>query len=551
MSWLHGWAGLVLGWLLFAVFLTGTIAYFRQEVTAWMQPELAGSVPSPQAAELAVAALQQRAPDAGSWRIGLPTPRSNTVSISWQDRQSLDVKRGEERGGRGGRGGGRRGGGESLILDASTGAVLTPRKTAGGNFLYRFHFELYALPREWARWIVGLATMAMFVAIISGIITHKKIFKDFFTFRPAKGQRSWLDAHNATAVLSLPFHIMITFSGLLLFASTLLPLTERFAGGEDRRGERGAARALEAAHIESLQNRAASDVAGGAALAPLVPMLAEAEKLWGQPVSRITITDPGRPGAMVELLPTWNDKLIQHSGSGGLGAVKMRFGGRTGERLESEEDLPETLTARVDTALGSLHRARFAAPTLRWLFFLTGVGGTIMVGSGLILWSVKRAQRLRGAPPGRGHRFVDHMNVAGVAGLFIAVAAYFWANRLLPTGLAGRGEWEIRAFFAVWCLCLLHPLIRPLKRAWIEQLSLGGLLFAGIPVLNAITTRAHLGNTLVSGNWIYAGFDIVALVTGICLLQAARRVALHRPRAIASQPPLMPAASAYTAQAAE
>jgi hypothetical protein len=28
--------------------------------------------------------------------------------------------------------------------------------------------------------------MVMFVALITGIITHKKIFKDFFTFRPAK-----------------------------------------------------------------------------------------------------------------------------------------------------------------------------------------------------------------------------------------------------------------------------------------------------------------------------------------------------------------------------
>ena len=47
-------------------------------------------------------------------------------------------------------------------LDA-TGALLTPRDTAGGNFLYRFHFELHGLPREAARWIVGVATMAMFV----------------------------------------------------------------------------------------------------------------------------------------------------------------------------------------------------------------------------------------------------------------------------------------------------------------------------------------------------------------------------------------------------
>ncbi|MEK5745909.1 PepSY-associated TM helix domain-containing protein, partial [Acinetobacter variabilis] len=42
-------------------------------------------------------------------------------------------------------------------------------------------------------------------------------------FRPGKGQRSWLDAHNATAVFALPFHIMITFSGLLLLLFTIMP----------------------------------------------------------------------------------------------------------------------------------------------------------------------------------------------------------------------------------------------------------------------------------------------------------------------------------------
>src|SRR5690606_20527900 len=34
-SWLHTWSGLLLGWLLFAIFLTGTLSYFRQEITYW------------------------------------------------------------------------------------------------------------------------------------------------------------------------------------------------------------------------------------------------------------------------------------------------------------------------------------------------------------------------------------------------------------------------------------------------------------------------------------------------------------------------------------
>lgn len=70
----------------------------------------------------------------------------------------------------------RRRGGE-IYLDTQTGQEIKARETRGGAFLYRFHFELYGMPRIWGRWIVGIATLLMFVAIISGIITHKRFSK--------------------------------------------------------------------------------------------------------------------------------------------------------------------------------------------------------------------------------------------------------------------------------------------------------------------------------------------------------------------------------------
>jgi hypothetical protein len=51
---------------------------------------------------------------------------------------------------------------------------------------------------------------------------HRRIFADFFTFRRNKGQRSWLDAHNATAVLALPFHL-ITYTGLITLMFMIMP----------------------------------------------------------------------------------------------------------------------------------------------------------------------------------------------------------------------------------------------------------------------------------------------------------------------------------------
>ncbi|XOT98199.1 PepSY domain-containing protein, partial [Alcaligenes pakistanensis] len=39
MAWLHTWVGLVVGWILFFVFVTGTAGYVDDEITRWMEPE--------------------------------------------------------------------------------------------------------------------------------------------------------------------------------------------------------------------------------------------------------------------------------------------------------------------------------------------------------------------------------------------------------------------------------------------------------------------------------------------------------------------------------
>lgn len=108
------------------------------------------------------------------------------------------------------------------MLDATTGELLQARDTAGGGFFFRFHFTLN-MPRDLGMWLVGLAVMGMLVALVSGIVIHKRFFKDFFVFRPGKGPRSWLDVHNVGGVLVLPFHLMITYTGLVIFYLIYMP----------------------------------------------------------------------------------------------------------------------------------------------------------------------------------------------------------------------------------------------------------------------------------------------------------------------------------------
>ncbi|MEM9422324.1 MAG: PepSY-associated TM helix domain-containing protein, partial [Pseudomonadota bacterium] len=208
MSWMHTWTGLLFGWVLYFMFLTGSAGYYDTEIDRWMQPENPAPVEVVDPAALFQAGLDYasaQSPGADEYYILLPTSRSYSPYIytSWKtkDEEGKTTR-----------------GSVSLLADGSV--VEGARDTNGGQALYRMHWTFHYIPRSVGELIAGLAAFFMLAAIISGIITHKKILVDFFTLRTAKGQRSWLDSHNIVSVVTLPYQIMITFSGLLFVASS-------------------------------------------------------------------------------------------------------------------------------------------------------------------------------------------------------------------------------------------------------------------------------------------------------------------------------------------
>lgn len=508
MNWLHTYSGLLVGWVLFMVFAAGTASYFKDEITFWMRPELhlasAALPPQVEVAGQAVAALQQRAPASPRWFITLPTEREPGVRITWATPPQPEGPQPA---------GARRARFDTAMLDAATGQPLSAaRETQGGNFFYRLHFDLHYMPAIWARWIIGFCAMFMLVAIVTGIVTHKRIFADFFTFRARKGQRSWLDAHNATAVLALPYHLMITYTGLV----TLMFLYMPWAGEVTYQGNRDA---LTAEVFPAAGARDPKPAGIPVALAPVAPMMALAAERWrGAPVGRITIDNANDAAATVVL-------SRQEGHDMGSAQPALVFDGASGKLVsEVGEDRGAAVQAR--SVLYGLHIGRFADPFLRGLFFLSGLAGSVMVATGLLLWAVKERQKYakvvaHGGRIGWPARLVDGLNVGAIAGLLIAMAGFFWANRLLPVGLSGRPQAEIDVFFAIWAGAAIAGMAWPTRRMWTVQLVAGGLLFALVPVLNALTTATHLGYSIPAGLWRVAGFDLVCLAFGAALLACA------------------------------
>ena len=236
MAWLHTWVGLVLGYVLMIAFFFGSLSVFDREIDRWAIPE---SRFAPQAMPsfdtMLKPIFQAIAPDedelaAARERVGGPLPATLPLmnwsaytthrdpvlqmyaeyAVTNNPKDPDDHVHGH------------------VTIDPRNGKVLPhDQLKIGSEFFYPLHYSLHLEWMSLGYWIVGLAALVMLAALVSGVVMHRKIFREMFTFRPAKHiRRSVLDLHNLTGVVALPFHFIFALSGLTIFAGIYLPLSE-------------------------------------------------------------------------------------------------------------------------------------------------------------------------------------------------------------------------------------------------------------------------------------------------------------------------------------
>jgi uncharacterized iron-regulated membrane protein len=499
---LHTGCGLLCGWLLCAIFLSGSLSVFRQPITRWMEAQ---PVPSHRqgigpAVDRAQAYLREHAAGARAWRVQLPRYPGEALRLTWR---------------------GAAGGGQAALA-ADSGAPLLDgqlRRTEGGRHFMSFHYML-----QWpvlGFWLVGWLTLGLLVALLSGVVVHRRLFKDFFTFRPGRGPRAWLDAHTLSGVLSLPFLLMIGFTGLSIFATSYLPAPLQAVYGSDAQ-----AYARFEADLASPPSTPPLGAPPAAATLPWSLLLERAEALTGQAADALSVSDPGAPGSAVRVtgraaLEPSSRSILNPPGS-------VLFDAATGDPRQLKRPRADALTAseRLHGTLRSLHVVDFGGWPLKWLYFASGLLGALMMAAGTLLFSIKRrikSQHEFGLGTARFYRWVEACNVASTLGIGVACIGYFYANRLLPLALEDRPKWEIRGFLLIWLATLIHARCRPIAQAWREQMGLAALLCFGLPLLNLCSTGQYLGRYLAAGDWQRASVEGVAWLFGLLLLFALRQ----------------------------
>ncbi|NUG06407.1 PepSY domain-containing protein, partial [Acinetobacter bereziniae] len=447
MAWLHSWIGLSFGWLLFAIFLTGTVTYYRHEVNMWMQPQFASMQVNQQTAvQSAYDYLQKNAPNAKSWYIGIANPNSPVNKVYWQKAD---------------------GGYESKTLDANTGQELSLSATQGGDFFYSFHYQLYGIPYAIGRLIVTFAALIMFITLISGIITHKKIFTEFFTLRAFKGQRSYLDFHNMSSVIALPFFLTITFTGLAIFFYLLFPagMKKSYPDNPFQYFD----------EIRNISTTAKDQTVIPEKMKPIQYFLQQAQQQWGKTsFDHIAVDQPNTQLAKVTVTALEDHSITRNQ-------AQMSFNGATGTILGNTRN--NSAIATLNASMYGLHMANFAQPLLRLALFFSGLLGCAMIASGLLLWSLKRQLQKKNDQFHFGHYLVNRLNTALILGLPIAMLAYLYANRIVSIKADGP-NYEIYTFFYLWLFSLLVALVSKQQYLWKTQLKLIIVMTLALPIFN-------------------------------------------------------------------
>lgn len=407
-------------------------------------------------------------------------------------------------------------------IDPRTGAALPDdRLKVGAASFYPLHYSLNFHWKNLGTWIVGFAALMMPVALASGVVMHRKIFREFFTFRPQKTtQRSALDLHNMTGVVALPFHFFFAFPGLVIFAGIYFPVSHT---------------QLEPLHelhekVEAQETGLPHDRTGVAApLASVDAMVAEAQRRWAAQgmageVGFLALQHVGDTNGYVSIYRAGTDRIA-------LVGNGIHFKASTGELLR--EDPAKSAVDGVNEFLTGLHLQHFRHWLLRWLYVLGGLAGCVCIATGFLFFVEKRKKQHARAGS-QGARVVDALAVTTVTGMLIAALGILIANRLppeaLPAGWPPRGDLEQYAFWAAWVLAMAHAFWRStpvaqcrMAPAWREQ-SWAIAAMAVAAVLNWVTTGDHLLKTLGAGYWPVAGVDLFILTGAALAVVAARKL---------------------------
>lgn len=492
---IHSWTGLITGWLLFAICLTGTLVVYKFPLKALSNPEIARVHREDRLGpDGALAAFRQAVPDALPRVVAFP---SDAYSIH----QYSVVAEGSD------------GKEKRYWVDAERGTVRPELQSDFADFIQRLHAGLFMGQK--GRWIVGALGLTMAVSILAGLWFHwPHLHRDLFHLRlGAHRRKAWADLHKAGGVWALPFHIVIALTGAWLGLEGLIGI-----------------RASDSSPIEIAGEGPGNPL-------PIAEILRRAKEIRPDLTpSHVNITNLGVAGSTIRVqgdLP--GHRLVQR------GQTMLVFDAYTGRLLQTIDRTRQGTGRHVLAMMRPLHYGYFAPPVSEIAYFVLGALSTVLVASGMFIWAERDRRRRHPRDP-EAVTGMERANAAIMGGLMAALSllamlhsfARLWEPasfgmvggfRFLASQdlLSGRSiAPELWLFLAMWAglgllLCQMNPL-----RAWRMTLAFNTAALIGLVALTLVPIRGTqlLSSPLSDG----AGYAAACLAMAGAFFLSFRRL---------------------------
>lgn len=401
----HSALGLAFAALIYIVCLSGTLAVFVFEFKRWEQPNAPLVAAEPDAAALtramdAVFRAAKRHSATPDLFIAWDGTRSPHFTVSFHDHDS---------------------GLRREWLGDAQGNLVARVDAPWSEFLARLHINLH-LPPTYGLFLVGLTGVALLSSLISGLLSHPRIFRDAFSFRIGGSRRLQdADLHNRLGVWGLPFHIAVSLTGALLGLSVLI------------------VGVLALAAYDGDSEKAFGVLVGPQAGADLAP--APLPDL-GAMIARIRADRPDAVFASVH---------VEHAGTRGqMTHLSMRTPGHLAGanpyyfdgagRLVGDGGLESgSLGRQILGALQPVHFGWFGGMLVKIAYGLLGLALTVVTHTGVTIWLHRR--REKGNPAPFWERIWCALAWSQPFALAVAAIAALGAPHsfILPAYLAGCG----------------------------------------------------------------------------------------------------------------
>lgn len=496
----HGWSGILLGLLLYAVVLTGTAAVFAHEIGAWSAGHVATQSTFRKQIDAQVRKLEALTPPEFRGAVNLFEVGDHGLGAFFHRDELDDKGMPTERG---------------VYYQVDNSGKL--RATAQGmsedlfgprnddalsSFLVDTHVRLH-VPNPWGLLLTGILGLAMLVAAISGLLIHRHLFKDIFTLRRS-GNAVLVDRdrHSVAGTWSLPFAFVLAFTGSFFsfFGTIGVPVVAMaaFSGNVE-------------ALSEAIFGEPGEPDPRPVAIGDLDRVTADAIRRTGEEPTFIAIENYGRADAKIT--------TYHNPKASGIEPVALLYNGADATFVKTKPTVGAVPSAGGTLAgiMGPLHFGNFAGLVSKAIWFGLGFAMCYVTYTGMRLWVVRRHN------DSNGLSWLERTLTIVVFGLPFALvcsAAAFLIT--MPQGSAVY--WTTATFLIASAVAILAGFLAPsnTKALWLLKAGTGATMIA-LPILRILISGGpSWGVAFEVGQPIIPALDVAFVAAGIWMVKACR-----------------------------